>query len=88
MINENKVAELSAYALSPAEFVDVPADDGTKLSAMMIKPANFDASRKYPVLIDVYGGPQVQYVRNEWGGSNFLWLEMHGGKRLRHFLPG
>jgi dipeptidyl-peptidase-4 len=55
--------------------VDVPADGGTKLCAMMIKPANFDASHKYPVLIDVYGGPQVQYVKNEWGGSNFLWLE-------------
>jgi dipeptidyl-peptidase-4 len=75
VINENKVPELSAYALSPAEFVDVPADDGTKLSAMIIKPANLDASHKYPVLIDVYGGPQVQYVKNEWGGSNFLWLE-------------
>jgi dipeptidyl-peptidase-4 len=75
VINENKVAELSTYELSPVEFVNVAADDGTKLYAMTIKPPNFDASRKYPVLVDVYGGPQVQYVKNEWGGSNFLWLE-------------
>jgi len=80
VINENKVAELGTYALSPVEFVNVPADDGTKLYGLTIKPPNFDASRKYPVLIDVYGGPQVQYVKNEWGGSNFLWLETMAGK--------
>jgi dipeptidyl-peptidase-4 len=75
VINENKVAELGTYQLSPVEFVEVAADDGTKLSASIIKPANLDPSRKYPVLIDVYGGPQVQYVKDEWAGSSFLWLE-------------
>jgi len=75
VINENKVAELRVYELPPVEFVNVPADDGTKLYALTVKPPNFDASHKYPVLIDVYGGPQVQYVKDEWGGSNFLWLE-------------
>jgi dipeptidyl-peptidase-4 len=75
VINENKVAELGTYALAPVEFVNVQADDGTTLYGLTIKPPNFDASRKYPVLIDVYGGPQVQYVKNEWGGSTFLWLE-------------
>jgi dipeptidyl-peptidase-4 len=74
-INENKVAELGTYEMSPVEYVDVAADDGTKLYGMMIKPANFDASRKYPVIIDVYGGPQVQYVKNAWAGSDFLWQE-------------
>jgi dipeptidyl-peptidase-4 len=75
VINENKVAELSAYDLPPVEFVNVPAADGTTLYGLKIRPPHFDASHKYPVLIDVYGGPQVQYVKNEWGGSNFLWLE-------------
>ena len=74
-IDENNVAELSTYEMSPVEYVDVAADDGTKLYGMMIKPANFDASRKYPVIIDVYGGPQVQYVKNAWAGSDFLWQE-------------
>jgi dipeptidyl-peptidase-4 len=75
VINENEVAELRAYGLSPVEFVDVAADDGTKLYGLTIKPPHFDTSHKYPVLIDVYGGPQVQSVKDEWGGSNFLWLE-------------
>ena len=75
-INENLVPELAEYHLSPPEFVNVSGQDGTKFSAMMIKPPSFDSSRKYPVLIDVYGGPQVQYVRNAWEGRDFLWLEM------------
>jgi len=80
VINADKVPELSQYALSPVEFLNVPADDGTKLYAMMMKPSHFDASKKYPVLVNVYGGPQVQIVRDAWGGSDFLWLEMMAQK--------
>src|SRR6201988_4711186 len=47
---------------------------------MMIKPAHFDGSRKCPVLIQVYGGPQVQNVRDDWGGNNFLWLALMAQK--------
>lgn len=79
-IDSNAVPELADYHLSSANFLNVPAQDGTKLYAMMIKPPRFDASRKYPVLIDVYGGPQVQYVKNEWGGRNFLWDELMARK--------
>ncbi len=80
VINENKVPELADYHLSPVEFLNISADDGTKLYAAIIKPPDFDASRKYPVLVNVYGGPQVQNVRNEWGGEDFLWLEMMAEK--------
>jgi dipeptidyl-peptidase 4 len=79
-INENVIPELAEYQLYPPEFMNIPAQDGTKLYAMVIKPPGFDSSRKYPVLIDVYGGPQVQYVRNAWEGRNFLWLEMMAEK--------
>src|SRR5579863_3748934 len=79
-INANAIPELAEYHLTSPEFVNIAAQDGTKLYAMMIKPSGFDSSRKYPVLIDVYGGPQVQYVRNAWEGRNFLWLEMMAEK--------
>jgi dipeptidyl-peptidase-4 len=75
VINENKVPELAEYHLSPVEFLNVSADDGTKLYASIIKPTNFDPSKKYPVLINVYGGPDVQIVRNAWGGGGLLWHE-------------
>ena len=79
-ISENAVSELGEYRLSPVEFVDIPASDGTKLCASIIRPPDFDASRKYPVLVNVYGGPDVQNVRNEWDGAGFLWLEMMAEK--------
>ncbi len=79
-INDDRVPELADYALSPVEFLSVRANDGTKLYAKMIKPPNFDPSRKYPVLVDVYGGPQDQEVEDDWGNNDFLWLEMMAEK--------
>jgi dipeptidyl-peptidase-4 len=79
-INANAVSELAEYRLTPPEFTSISAPDGSKLYAMMIKPPGFDPSRKYPVLIDVYGGPQVQNVRNAWEGREFLWLEVMAEK--------
>jgi dipeptidyl-peptidase-4 len=76
VINDNKVPELESYHLSPVDFLNVSAEDGTKLYASMIKPANFDPSKRYPVLISVYGGPHAQVVRNAWGGGGLLWHEM------------
>ncbi|MBS1841322.1 MAG: S9 family peptidase [Acidobacteria bacterium] len=75
-LNENKVAELAEYQLSRQEFFQVKAQDGAELNAWMIKPPNFDASKKYPVLVYTYGGPGAQVVLNAWGGSTYLWHEM------------
>lgn len=75
-LNENRVAELDEYGLVRPEFLTLKADDGTTLHAMMIRPPDFDASRKYPVVIFQYGGPHAQIVRNGWGGVNYLWHQM------------
>jgi dipeptidyl-peptidase 4 len=80
VINENKVRELGDYDLPRVEFLELAADDGTKLYASMIRPSHFDASRKYPVLVYVYGGPGIQQVRNQWDRTDFLWLEMMAEK--------
>jgi dipeptidyl-peptidase-4 len=76
VLNENKPTQLAEYHLSAVEFLNVAADDGTKLYALMIKPPAFDPSKKYPVLINVYGGPQAQVVRDTWGGVDFLFHQM------------
>jgi dipeptidyl-peptidase-4 len=52
---------------------------------MLIKPPDFDPSRRYPVLLYVYGGPGVQLVRNEWGGKYFLWQELMAQKGFISF---
>jgi dipeptidyl-peptidase-4 len=73
VINENKVAELADYHLSTPQFLSVKVHDGVALNAVMIKPPNFDESKKYPVLVYTYGGPHVQVVLNAWGGNMALW---------------
>lgn len=74
--NERAQANLSALSVALPEWLEVPAADGTPLSAMVFKPANFDASRKYPVLMYVYGGPGSQTVTDAWGGSRYLWHQL------------
>ena len=49
------------------------ADGKTDLYSRMVLPPNFDASKKYPVIVYVYGGPHAQLVRNSWLGSARLW---------------
>lgn len=75
-LNENRVTELADYQLSPVEFLKVRAADGAELDASIIKPRDFDPAKKYPVIVYVYGGPDVQNVTNAWEGQAFLWREM------------
>jgi len=75
-IVDNNLGELVDYRLSPVQFLTVPAKDGTPLYAEMIKPPDFNPSKRYPVLIDVYGGPDVQNVVNGWAGGIYLLDEM------------
>jgi dipeptidyl-peptidase-4 len=80
VMNENKVPELADYHLSAPQFLTVKAHDGTPLNAVMIKPPDFDASKKYPVLVYTYGGPHAQVVLNAWGGNTALWHQLMGQK--------
>jgi dipeptidyl-peptidase-4 len=57
---------LGDYALGHREYLELKATDGATLYAQLLKPANFDSSRKYPVIVDVYGGPHVQLVQKQW----------------------
>ncbi|HVV45105.1 MAG TPA: S9 family peptidase [Bryobacteraceae bacterium] len=56
--------------LQPVENVTMKTADGTTLYGHLIRPAGFDASRKYPAVVDVYGGPDIQRVTNSWAGVN------------------
>jgi dipeptidyl-peptidase 4 len=78
-LNENKVEELAQYHLSPVEFSTVKASDGVSLNCFLIKPPNFDPSKKYPVIVYTYGGPHAQVVLNAWGGPN-LWHQLMAQK--------
>lgn len=72
---------LQNYKLGETKLITLKADDGADLYGRLILPVDFDASKKYPVLVYVYGGPHSQLVTNTWlGGSNlyFNWLATKG----------
>jgi dipeptidyl-peptidase-4 len=71
--------EVENYGLSPVEFLKVKASDSTLLNTSMIKPLNFDSSKKYPVIVYTYGGPS-QVVRNMWMGGTFLFNQFMSQK--------
>ncbi|MBI0474297.1 S9 family peptidase [Sphingomonas sp. MA1305] len=62
--------------LPPTEFFRVDIGGGTQLDAWLIKPANFDPSKRYPILFQVYGEPAGQTVADRWGGRGALWHRM------------
>jgi dipeptidyl-peptidase-4 len=71
--NEALVGELADLGLREPEFITVPAADGTPLNAYVIRPVGFDETRRWPVLMYVYGGPGSQTVTDSWGGDRYLW---------------
>jgi dipeptidyl-peptidase-4 len=76
VIDENKVEALSQYKLGKVEFLNVKTRDGFTMEAMMIKPPDFDPSKKYPVWSYTYSGPQAPQVRNAWGATTYMWHQM------------
>lgn len=76
VISANRVQALSDFTLSKPEFVEVTARDGFVMDGMIIRPPGFDPSRRYPVYQLTYAGPTAAVVRNEWGGSTYLFHQM------------
>lgn len=70
---EDKMKE---FGVSEVEFFNFKTAEGVDLNAYMIKPANFVETKKYPVLMHVYGGPGINTVNDEWGGGNYFWHQM------------
>lgn len=71
--NANLTAAVDKLAKGPSEFFRVDIGGGVLLDGWMMKPANFDEKKKYPVVFHVYGEPASQSVRDRWGGNNYLW---------------
>ena len=65
---------LDGYASCEVELGAVPSADGRFLNYYRLyKPVGFDPSKKYPVVVYVYGGPHSQMVRNSWLGGVRMW---------------
>jgi len=65
-----------SYNFSPVEYLKFKTEDGVELNACIIKPHNFDANKKYPVLMANYSGPGSQIVIDRYGSAEFVWYQM------------
>lgn len=76
VINNEIEEKLAQYNIAPKEFFTLTTSKGNELNAWMIKPKNFDTSKKYPVFMYQYSGPGSQSVANQWNSSNDYWYYM------------
>lgn len=60
------------------EFLQIPNESGEQMNAFIIKPINFDASKKYPLVAYQYNGPESQEVLNRWRPDGIYWLAQQG----------
>ena len=68
--------KLSKYDIQRLKFLKIKTENDVELNAWMIKPKDFNPTKKYPLFMYVYGGPGSQTVKNAWGYSNYMWFEM------------
>ncbi len=74
--NERAEKALAKFTFTPKEFITVSTPTGGDLNAWMIKPVDFDESKKYPMFMFVYGGPGRQTVENSYDGFRSMWFQM------------
>ena len=65
-------AALDGVLDPPVSMFEIEIEPGVMLDSWMLKPANFDATKKYPLLVYVYGEPAGQTVLNRWFGARSL----------------
>lgn len=74
--NQALIDRLDRFKIGPRAFFSFKTERGDSLLGYMIKPTDFDPTKKYPVLIHIYGGPESQRVLDDWGGQKYLWNAM------------
>ena len=73
--NDELLAKLSSFNLPYKDFFKIKINQ-VEFNMWMIKPANFNPKKKYPLLIYQYSGPGSQEVENRWSSNRDLWHQM------------
>jgi len=74
--NAELKATMAAYEIRPKDYFTFEGADKKLLNAFLLRPAAFDSTKKYPLLIFQYSGPGSQNVKNAWSGRNFYWHQL------------
>ena len=69
--NKNLKERLAKFDMPTKEFFTFKTSDGVELNGWMVKPADFDANKKYPVVMFQYSGPYSQQVHDSWYIGNY-----------------
>ncbi len=74
VLNDNAAlkAKVTPILAGRTEMVHIPVGHDTTIDGWLIRPAKFDASKKYPIIINVYGEPAASTVNDSWGANNRL----------------
>ncbi len=70
---------LESYKMGETSIIPI-VHDGNVLYCRMITPPDFDKTKKYPVVVYVYGGPHAQMVNNTWLAGSNLWMQLMAQK--------
>ncbi|WP_243472975.1 S9 family peptidase [Winogradskyella sp. MH6] len=73
--NDKLAQKVGDYVTSKKEFSTINVN-GNDLNMWMIKPADFDENKQYPLFMYQYSGPGSQQVANRWNGANDYWYQM------------
>ena len=65
--------ELEGWDLLPVEAGTLKVDDGTELFSLLVRPRGFDPTKRYPVILYVYGGPNSQGTADRWNGASCVY---------------
>jgi dipeptidyl-peptidase-4 len=74
--NEALASKLKGYNLPAKEFFVLKTAKGNELNAWILKPKDFDPTKKYPVFMYQYSGPGSQQVNNDWNSADDYWFQM------------
>jgi dipeptidyl-peptidase-4 len=74
--NRELQERLNQLKTDKRELFKVDIGEGVQLDGWIIKPPDFDATKRYPVLFHVYGGPWAQTVLDQWSGGQMMWHQL------------
>ncbi|MEO7963021.1 MAG: S9 family peptidase, partial [Gemmatimonadaceae bacterium] len=74
--NATVTARITSLGVPATEFFTVRTAEGLPIDGWLMRPSNFDPSKRYPVLMQIYGEPAGQTVVDRWGGETMLFHRM------------
>jgi dipeptidyl-peptidase-4 len=77
-LGDSRSEDFAKYTFGKTEMITIPTDDGYNLPAFITYPTDFDQSKKYPVVMSIYGGPNAGNVTDTWKGTGNQWWANEG----------